>query len=279
MPARAVSEEEKLLVSKAPVSGLVQFFEHRGMAPHVPTLPHRNTSRERVHERWTDSLVTELTSTILAAVNPLRAARAGVAASGKQPLTELGAVDLLATLGCRLDCASAFKELALSFGIECRRSGRSGGLAAEPPTNRAAGPSAEAPPPPVREPAQTRGAAQAEERSLELAALAQLLAALTPVDAAQLGAMLAPTRWELRAREVSKGPSAPQCGTAPLDVRACKRNCFSSIQQKLAHARSHMPVRCPRRRPGASGPVRCALTAVLRPRDRSRVPCHARDLA
>lgn len=72
----------------------------------------------------------------------------------------------------------------------------------QPPTNRAAGPSAEAPPPPVREPAQTRGAAQAEERSLELAALAQLLAALTPVDAAQLGAMLAPTRWELRAREV-----------------------------------------------------------------------------
>ena len=56
----------------------------------------------------------------------------------------------------------------------------------QPPTNRAAGPSAEAPPPPVPlpEPAHTRGAAQAEERSLELAALAQLLAALTPVDAA-----------------------------------------------------------------------------------------------
>ena len=156
----------------------------------------------------------------------------------------------------RLYCPESFLVLAHRHGIEvaavrATRGNSSAGAGlgeVQPPANRAAGPSAEAPPPPVPlpEPAHTRGAAQAEERTLELTALAQLLAALTPVDAAQLGAMLAPTRWELRAREVSKGPSAPQCGTAPLDVRACKRNCLSSIQQKLAHARSHMPVRCPR---------------------------------
>ena len=173
------------------------------------------------------------------------------------------AIDALAFRSGGWESFEIFLELASHHGIEVAavRATRGNSIASLNEVPSAAGASAgtSTEPPPVPEPAHTRGAAQAEERSLELAALAQLLAALTPVDAAQLGAMLAPTRWELRAREVSKGPSAPQCGTAPLDVRACKRNCLSSIQQKLAHARSHMPVRLPL---CWRGPRRPAATAA-----------------
>ena len=96
------------------------------------------------------------------------------------------AIDALAFRSGGWESSEIFLELASHHGIEVAavRATRGNSIASEVPSAARASAGTSTEPPPVPEPAHTRGAAQAEERTLELTALAQLLAALTPVDAA-----------------------------------------------------------------------------------------------